>query len=183
MGGNESDLFCCSLFSKLQSPHVSHTGDVYCNINWSQSDSTKPSFCMIHILTPVCLLNYLSTRSVLSLHPPLWRLPACVCGCRVSSCHPGRTVADVITVRCWFLQSEGIFLPRGGTLTATSDVTSRPPSHVPLTFVSPVATPQLWGSPGTGGKLPLRTNYFSACHLTYISPWWVTIANWGGKSS
>lgn len=102
-----------------------------------------------------------------------------VCGCRVSSCHPGRTVADVIIVRCWVLQSEGMFLPREGL--HTNSIFWR--NHAPplaLSFFSLEATRQLYrGSPGTGGKLPLHTNYLNARHLTYISPWWVTVANCG----
>lgn len=68
---------------------------------------------------------------------------------------------------------------RGWILTATSDVTMPSPDFSSL----------LWpprssgGSPGTGGKLPLHTNYLNARHLTYISPWWVTIANWRERES
>lgn len=33
VGGSESAMFCCSVFSELQSPRVSQTGIVCCKIN------------------------------------------------------------------------------------------------------------------------------------------------------
>lgn len=144
VGGNESAVFCCSMFSELQSLHVSQKGIVYCEINWSPSGSRNP---LNHY---TCLLESVFTENHYSLlWLPTYCLSSCLCGCRVSSCRPGSTVADVSIVRCWFLQSEGMFLPREELHTNSNFWRNHAgplhPHH--LTFLSLVATPHLWGQP------------------------------------
>lgn len=128
----------CSLNFKAEL-HVYQMGIVNCKINYSPLTWSKSIHMFIRIYFNEINFIYLSDF----LH--IVCFPACV-DAWVSSCHPGSTVADVTIVRCWFLQSEGIFLPREGLHTNGNFWRNHATPPHPLTFFSLVANPQLCGA-------------------------------------
>lgn len=153
--GMSQPMFCCSLFSELQSMFLGDKGRgggllsaLWHDLNWYTCLSQRV-FNWVQFIHCCAFL-------------PVACLPAfLLCGCRVSSCQPGGATADVIIVRCLFLQSEGMFLPREGLHTNSNFWRNHARLHTHTRTLRPLGFFSLAAATSLRAALEQEGNYLS----------------------